>query len=123
LLRDWELWSAELLESHLSYPVLVYFRSQHDNQSCLGAVTTILDSCAVVMAGLNGRSSSQAQLTFAMARHTVVDLAQVFDTPPTTQRPDRLIDPERLHSALRAAGLVPEDPGGRRLKHLRNMYE
>jgi hypothetical protein len=29
LLYDWERWSAELLESHLSYPVLAYFRSQH----------------------------------------------------------------------------------------------
>ena len=30
LLRDWERWSAELLESHLSYPFLVFFHSQHD---------------------------------------------------------------------------------------------
>jgi hypothetical protein len=28
LLKDWELWCAELMESHLSYPVLAYFRSQ-----------------------------------------------------------------------------------------------
>ncbi len=33
LLRDWERWSAELMESHLSYPVLMYFRSQHEHQS------------------------------------------------------------------------------------------
>jgi hypothetical protein len=33
LLDDWERWSAELLESHVSFPVLSYFRSQHDNQS------------------------------------------------------------------------------------------
>jgi len=125
LLRDWELWSAELLESHLSYPVLAYYRSQHDNQSWLGALTTILDASALVMAGLNGCSSSQARLTFAMARHTVVDLSQVFRTQPDFQRADRLRDADlhRLHLALRAAGLNPEDPEGQRLLHLRRMYE
>jgi Ion channel len=125
LLRDWEHWSAELLESHLSYPVLAYFRSQHDNQSWLGALTTILDASALVMAGLNGRSSSQARLTFAMARHTVVDLSQVFNTQPDFQRVERLSDTDlhRLHLALRAAGLDPEDPEGQRLMHLRRMYE
>jgi len=54
LLRDWEGWSAELLESHLSYPMLAFFRSQHDNQSWLGALTAILDTCALIMAGLEG---------------------------------------------------------------------
>jgi len=125
LLRDWEHWSAELLETHLSYPVLAYFRSQHDNQSWLGALTTILDASALVMAGLTGHSSSQARLTFAMARHTVVDLSQVFDTQPDLHRINRLRDTDlhRLHLALRAAGLNPEDPEGQRLMHLRRMYE
>ena len=46
LLKDWELWSAQLLESHLSYPVLAYFRSQHDNQSWIASLTAILDACS-----------------------------------------------------------------------------
>jgi hypothetical protein len=33
LLHEWQQWSAELLESQLSYPMLAYYRSQHDNQS------------------------------------------------------------------------------------------
>ena len=74
LLRDWEGWSAELLESHLSYPMLAFFRSQHDNQSWLGALTAILDTCALIMAGLEGACERQAELTFAIARHTAVDL-------------------------------------------------
>jgi hypothetical protein len=125
LLRDWEYWSAELLESHLSYPVLAYFRSQHDNQSWLGALTTILDASALVMAGIKGRSPVQARLTFAIARHAVVDLSQVFNTKPKTENLNRL-DAEglnRLHSALRAAGVEPNDPEGQRLAHLRHMYE
>ena len=84
-LSSWERWAAELLESHLSYPVLCYFRSQHDNQSWLAAMTTILDTCALVIVGLGGSQAWQARLTFAMARHAIVDIAQVFRTAPTTR--------------------------------------
>ena len=69
LLYDWEHWSAELLATHLSYPVLAYFRSQHTNQSWLAALTAILDTCALIIAGVNDGPTRQAQLTFAMARH------------------------------------------------------
>src|ERR1700731_4771873 len=51
IFRDWERWAAEVLESHLSYPALSFFRSQHNNQSWLGALTKILDASALVMAG------------------------------------------------------------------------
>src|SRR5579871_6066740 len=54
LLADWERWAAELMESHLSYPVLCYYRSQHNNQSWLGALTAILDTCALVIVGVEG---------------------------------------------------------------------
>ena len=90
LLREWELWSAGLLESTISYPVLAYFRSQHDNQSWLAALTTIMDVCAVVIAGIDSLAPWQARLTFAMARHTVVDLAQIVNAPPRPPQPDRL---------------------------------
>ena len=90
LLGDWEIWSAEVLESHLSYPFLVYFRSQHPNQSWLAALTTILDACALVMAGINDGPKRQAQLTFAKARHAVVELSQNFIPSPPALAPDRL---------------------------------
>ncbi len=51
-LAEWEAWSAELLESHLSFPILTFFRSQHDNQSWLAAITCMLDTCAVMLAEL-----------------------------------------------------------------------
>src|SRR5436853_4610965 len=78
LLRDWERWSAELLESHVSFPVLSYFRSQHDNQSWIGALTTILDVCALALTRLEDAPIPTARLTFAMARHAVVDLCAIF---------------------------------------------
>src|SRR5436309_5534696 len=79
LFHDWERWAAEVLESHLSYPVLSFYRSQHSNQSWLGALTVILDATALVIAGIEGVSSEQARWTFKMARHAVVDLAQVVN--------------------------------------------
>lgn len=78
LLVEWERWSAELLESHISYPQLCFFRSQHDNQSWLSALVAILDACALLIATMEGESARQAQLTFAMARHAVLDLAHSF---------------------------------------------
>src|SRR5438067_1663855 len=78
LLAQWEHWAAELLESQLSFPVLSYYRSQHDNQSWLAALTAVLDACALILAGAKDHCTYQAQLTFAMARHAAVDLALVF---------------------------------------------
>src|ERR1019366_2314187 len=74
LLAEWERWSAEILESHISYPILCYYRSQHDNQSWLSALTAVLDTCALLISVAPGVASRQAQLTFAMARHALVDL-------------------------------------------------
>jgi hypothetical protein len=82
LLAEWERWSAEMLESHISYSLLCYFRSQHDNQSWLSALTAILDTCAVLLSIVECTASRQARLTFAMARHTVVDLLLVFALKP-----------------------------------------
>jgi len=127
LLYEWERWSAELLESHLSYPVLVYFRSQHDNQSWLAALTSILDVSAFSMSSLEGECQHQAQLTFAIARHTLVDLALVLRCPPREPENNRLQADELAHlrSILVAQGVQLH--GGmevdQRLDHLRKMYE
>jgi Ion channel len=127
LLYDWERWSAELLESHLSYPVLSYFRSQHTNQSWLAALTAILDTCVLVIAGINGGPSRQAQLTFAMARHAVVDLAQLFITSPQPLMPDRLPPSSltRLREGLAEAGVTLQEgiAAEQKLGELRRMYE
>ena len=103
LLADWERWAAELLESHLSYPVLSYYRSQHDNQSWVAALTMILDTSALLIAGVDGSDGYQARLTFAMARHAAVDLGLVFDKRPLPPTADRLPadELERLLKSLR----------------------
>lgn len=126
-LADWETWAAELLESHLSYPVLSYYRSQHDNQSWLAALTMFLDTSALLIAGVDGEDGYQARLTFAMARHAAVDLGLVFHRPPEPTRFDRLPDAQlvQLLRTLRDAGIpIHEGPGvARALKELRELYE
>ncbi|HEX3247627.1 MAG TPA: potassium channel family protein [Chloroflexota bacterium] len=126
LLAEWERWSADLLESHLSYPVLAYFRSQHERQSWVAALTTVLDTCAIVMAFNKGPSAAQARLTFAMARHAAGDLGQIFRTRMTDQQPSRQPPPlpSRLHAILGASGFARVDDSlYERLSELRGYYE
>lgn len=126
-LQEWERWSAELLESNLSYPVLAYWRSQHDNQSWLSALAVILDTSAFVMVGLEDACTRQAQLTFAMARHAVVDLSLIFGIMPEWPDPDRLPPAQltALRTRLMAADLRPRmgEEASRKLKELRGLYE
>lgn len=127
LFQDWERWAAEILESHLSYPVLIFYRSQHSNQSWLAALTVILDATALVIAGIDRIGKQQALRTFKMARHAVVDLAQVVYARYDPQAPERL-SPEDLaaiRSQLAQKGLQlrqgPEADG--KLADLRALYE
>ena len=127
LLVEWERWSAELLESHISYPLLCYFRSQHNNQSWLSALTAILDTSALLIAGVRGHGARQAQLTFAMARHALVDLAQIFHLAPVTGAPDRL-PPQlsgQLYEMLCQGGVnvCRDDKSIDRLTEMRALYE
>jgi hypothetical protein len=127
LLKDWELWSAELMESHLSYPVLAYFRSQHDNQSWIASLTAILDTCTLLKVGIDDACERQAELTFAIARHAVVDLSQVFGTEPKALPHERLSAAELGHirDTLAQHGLKLKDgeEADRTLRNLRGMYE
>jgi hypothetical protein len=127
LLVEWERWSAELLESHISYPLLCYFRSQHSNQSWIGALTAILDTSALLIAGVRGHEARQAQLTFAMARHAVVDLAQIFSQAPVKDAPDRLPDEryEQLYGLLCQSGVsvCRDEQSIERLREMRALYE
>lgn len=127
LLREFEHWAADVLESHLSYPALAYYRSQHDRQSWLSSLTTVLDTAALVAVGAGDIPTWQAELTLAMARHTVVDLALVFYTAPTAPDPDRLPTETfaTLSALLSAAGIPLRDPETAELRLLkyRRLYE
>ena len=127
LLGDWERWAADLMESHLSYPVLCYYRSQHDNQSWLASLVCVLDTCALVMVGVDGAHGWQARLTFAMARHALVDISQIFGTRPVVFDRERMTGDElaQLRAALERWGLTLRAGADAddRLRSLRRLYE
>ncbi len=127
LLREWERWAAELLESHISFPVLAYYRSQHDQQSWLGALTTILDLSVLVIVGCDGPTANVAQLTFAICRHAAVDLSQILSARPQGNSATRLpaADFQKLRAMLEPAGvfILPNSKEEQRLQELRTMYE
>jgi Ion channel len=126
-LRDWEIWSAQLMESHLTYPVLCYFRSQHDNQSWLAAFTAVLDVSALMIAYGEGAAKWQAQLTFAISRHAIADLAEVLRVraidPAVNRLPSEHVAEVRdLFVKCNASNNCTE-AGDLKLKKLREMYE
>jgi hypothetical protein len=125
-LKDWEYWCSELLESHISYPAVAYFRSQHQRQSWVSALATILDLSALVEVGIEGVPTWQAHVTFAMARHAAVDLTQVLHADPVAAA-DRLPDAdlEALRRQMESVGLRPArtSEADRRLSELRGSYE
>ncbi len=127
LLANWERWAAQLLETHISYPQLAYYRSQHSNQSWLASLTTMLDATSLILARSGSPSTSQAQLTFAMARHALVDVTQIFVARYPGPQPERLSSDTMAVLRDRLAGSameVPADAGFEsRLAELRLQYE
>ncbi len=127
LLRSWEQWAAEMVETHLSYPMLSYYRSQHDNQSWLGAMCLMLDACALILVGLRDVRTFPAKMNFAIARLALVELCRVFGVQPRSNSTERLSSQEFrvMRDALNQAGLLfSDEPGAEeRLAALRATYE
>jgi hypothetical protein len=127
LLKEWEQWCAELVESHLSYPMLSYYRSQHDNQSWLAALVAVLDACALLLTGFSGVRTFQARITFATGRLAVTELCRVFQLKAVNAASDRLPSDEfkQLERQLSESGLTFSDADSAqdRLKTLRSTYE
>jgi hypothetical protein len=127
VLREAERWAAELSQSHIAHPVLVYYRAQHLHQSWLLSLTMLLDACALLIISRKGEPSRQARATFRMAVRVAVDLARVLGVTPERGTSERLppADLPRLSAVLKASGLIlPEEPETEaELRELREHYE
>jgi hypothetical protein len=127
VLLEWGHWSAELFASHLSYPLLAYYHSQHEQQSWLAGLTTILDVASLIMVGIEGAPTRPSWLAFAMARHAAADFSHILGTRSQSADPGRLpaADLTQLRALLAAAGVPLREGSGadKMLAHLRHMYE
>lgn len=89
--REGQAWAAELMESHLAYPILAYFRSSHDYESWVTTLGTLLDAAALLMSAVEPSSAparlkavGQARIFFNVGRHAAHDLARSFGLAPAS---------------------------------------
>jgi hypothetical protein len=124
-LRSWEEWAAELMETHLSYPLLAFYRSQHVNQNWLAALTAMVDVAALIKATLPDKDIEAADITFRIGRHALADLALQFHLEPVPS--DRLSDDDfdELFAIVdRSTAMnVDRDTARRHLDRYRAEYE
>jgi hypothetical protein len=77
LMIDAQRWAAQVMESHLAYPVLAFFRSSHDDQSWIGTLGTLLDAATLMMTTLDV-NDGQARILYNVGRHATGDLSRYF---------------------------------------------
>ncbi len=125
-LRHCETWAAALLEGQLSFPVLAFYRSHHDSHSWLATLCAIMDTCAVLLTGVEGGRSFQPRMTFAVGRMAILEMANIMQLSPVPPPADRLSSEayQDITATLKAAGL-PWEGGDAEMKlaELRSTYE
>ncbi len=107
---DWRAWSAAVLESHLAYPILLYFRSSHDNEAWLNSFGAVMDAASLMISTVDEEEEGPARLMFTVGNHLIEDLAWYFGYGPST---DPFVDRKEFNEALdrlKAAGYKCQPP-------------
>lgn len=122
--RDGQRWAADVMESHLAYPVLGFFRSSHDYESWVATLGTMLDASVLMMSAVDGTSAGQAHIMYNVGRHCALDLAKYYglDSGPSVG-----IDRQEFETAcdrLAKAGFLlrERDPAWVEFARLRSAY-
>jgi len=124
LFAEWERWSAEVLDSHVAYPLLGYFRSSHDNLSWVSALGAMLDAAALVLTTVRDVPRGQAELMKRVGAHFVEDLSNYFGYKGTD---GSIVDESQFdvaYARLAAAGysLEPAETAWRSFERARTIY-
>ena len=127
-LGRWESWAGDLIESHAVYPMLAFYRSQHRGQSWVGSLATVLDVCALVIAGAEDGRRQQATATFLALRRTLFEVSDALHVPPAAGAVARELDEHarrRLGSSMHPIqARWQDDPGAMQaVDRLRSSYE
>ena len=91
IFEEWESWAAQVLESHLAYPILMFFRSTHDHESWVSAIGAILDAATLLLTTVEGGPRGQASATRGIGAHLVEDIGRFFRF---------VLDERRLHEVM-----------------------
>jgi hypothetical protein len=78
LFAEWERWVADVLESHMSYPILTWFRSPHDNTSWVTSLGSVLDAATLLLTAVEDEPDERAILMYGTGVHAVEDLFYYF---------------------------------------------
>src|SRR6266542_4045267 len=78
LFAEWERWAADVLETHLSYPLLAFFRSPHDNTSWVTALGSVLDAATLMLTAVEDEPDERTKLLYGTGVHAVEDLFYYF---------------------------------------------
>jgi hypothetical protein len=130
--RQWQTWAAEVLDSHLAYPVLGYFRSSHDNDSWVSSLGAVMDAATLALTTLDLKATpgapdnlyGWAKLARAVGGHCIEDLVLYFDLDGEHYVGVELEEYRLARERLARAGYVlkPEAEGWETFQRLRSDY-
>jgi hypothetical protein len=123
-LIDWRAWSAAVLESHLAYPILLYFRSSHDNEAWLNSFGAVMDAAILLISTVDEDEEGTARLMFTVGNHLVEDLAWYFGFAASTDPMVERHEFDEAYARLKAAGYRcrPEETAWKFFSKLRTKY-
>jgi hypothetical protein len=120
----WRDWTVDVLESHLSYPLLIYFRSSHDNEAWPNSFGAVMDASSLVISTIEGGPTGQAYMIQKVGVHFVEDIGRFYryrgEPNPGVER----IEFEEAYGRLRAVGyrLHDVDTAWKHFVELRSVY-
>jgi hypothetical protein len=124
LFATWEGWAAEVLDSHVAYPILGFFRSSHDNESWVGSLGAVLDAATLVATTVEGVPTGHAELMAVMGEHLVEDVGNAFGFQNEPGAGIARTEFEEARERLSTAGYALTDAGQawRSFKARRSRY-
>jgi hypothetical protein len=124
-MREAQRWCALILETHLAYPVLAYFRSSHDYESWVGTLGTLLDAAVLTITTVECKRG-EARILYNLGRHATHDLAHFFGLLDETKSDPQITIEEydEARARLQDAGLTltDRDIGWEHFSRLRSGY-
>lgn len=124
VLDEWKVWAAEVLESHLAYPILNYFRSSHDNESWVSALGAVLDASTLLLTTVDEGARGPAKLMYEVGTHLVEDLSHFFNFPHEHEVGVERFEFDQARETLAEAGyrLRPADEAWAQFAGKRERY-